>query len=384
MKTFTQIVGTTATNSPSTYGGSFTTLANNNSSQAVASGQALTNDQHRYLIQKYFDNERTVTLSTVGSMNLTLTVAPIAGATTATLTSVWTYITCMQLVTFSDGEQQNAQFTTGSAAISWQVPLNSGVTTAIKTVGVQNYPIPANVSKIKNDTINVGQLKYQPVFVQSIQEWDMINFLPYNSDIPNYCFIYNGTLRIFPIPSTTGNIITFNYKGRVPDFSFTDYTTGNITTMTVGSTSVTGTSTSWSTTGKYPLNTDVSFYNLYLRVDPPYGDGIWYPISRFNSDTSLTLALPVVNAPAISAGSTYTIGQMPLLQEDFHDMIVYGALRIYYSTIAKDTDKFKEFDALYKERLSLLAEYAGTKQVNVDLEDSPNVVNPNLFIYKSN
>jgi hypothetical protein len=64
-------------------------------------------------------------------------------------------------------------------------------------------------------------------------------------------------------------------------------------------------------------------------------------------------------------------------------MITYGALRTYYSTIAKDTDKFKEFDELYKERLSLLAEYAGTKQVNVDLEDSPNVVNPNLFIYSN-
>lgn len=383
MKTYTQLTGTTATTSPSTYGGSFTTLGNNNSSQALATAQSLVNDQHRQLLQRYFDNERTVTLATVGSQNLTLTIAPSAGATSATLTATWGHATCNQLITFSDGEQQNALFTSGSTAISWPLGLTSAVTTAIKTAGVQYYNIPADCSKIKNSTINVGQLKYQPVFIASRQEWDTVNFLPYNSDIPNYCFIYNGQLGIFPIPSTTGNIITFNYKCRVPDFSFQDYSTGTLAAagITAGSTSVTGLVTSWNTTGKFPTGTNISYWNLYFRVDPPYGDGIWYPISQFNSDTSLTLSIPIVNAPNITAASTYTIGQMPILHEDFHDMIVYGALKIYYSTIVKDTERFNEFKELYAERMDLLKEYDGTKQVNVDLESDPQQINPNLFIY---
>lgn len=361
----------------------FTNLSNNTSTSNDALAGQLISDQHRYLIQKYFDNEKTVQLSTIGGQSLTLTGAPVLGAVSATLTAVWPYQTCEQLVNFSNSDQRSVLFTNNSAVITWSVGLSAAATTAISTVGVQNYNIPANVSKIKNNTINVGQLKYQPVPIESIQEWDLVNFLPYTSDIPNYFFIYNGTLRIFPIPSTTGNIITFNYKTRVADLSFSDYTTGNLAAagMVAGSTSVTGLATNWSTTAGYPLNTDIGYYNLMIRANTPFGDGIWYPISSFQSNTALTLSLPVVNAPNITASTTYTIGQMPLLGEDFHDMLVYGALKVYFSSIVQDSNKFKEFDALYKDRLELLQEYLGTKQVNVDLGEEPVQVNPNLFYY---
>ena len=371
MKTFTTLQN---------LGGS---LTNNNASANLTLLGQLINDQHRYLIQRYFDNERSASFSTVGSRNMTTTAGISAGATTATLTAPWTYLTCQQYVNFSDSEQRLVNFALNSTAISWTVPLTGNVTTAISALGIQDYPIPANISKLKNDTINIGQMKFQPKFIQSRQEWDTVNFLPYNSDIPNYCFLYNGKLGIFPIPSTTGNVGTFNYKTRVADLTFADYSTGNIAAAgaVAGSTSITGTTTSWSATGKYPLNTDVTFYNLYLRIDPPFGDGIWYQIQQFNSDTSLTLVLPIISAPNITASTTYTIGQMPLLSEDFHDMIVYGALKTYFTSIVNDTSKFKEFSALYEERLELLKDYAGTKSVNVDLETEPNQINPNLFIY---
>lgn len=361
----------------------FTNLSNNTSTANASLGNQLINDQHRYLLQKYFDNERTVTTTTVGGQSLTLTTTLATNAVSGTLTAAWTFPTNQQLVNFSNGNQRTVLFTQGSAAISWTTGLTSSVTAAIASVGVQYYTIPANISKIKNDTINVGQLKYQPVPIMSRADWDTVNFLPYTSDIPNYYYIYNGQLGIWPIPSTTGNVLTFNYQTRVADLSFNDYTTGNIAVagITAGSVAVTGAATSWSTTGGYPLNTDLTYYNLMLRVNPPFGDGIWYPIRQFNSDTSLTLASPIVNAPNIISGTTYTIGQFPLLSEDFHDMLVYGSLKTYYSSIVKDLDKAKEFDGLYQERLELLDAYAGTKSVNVDLGVEPEVVNPNLFLY---
>lgn len=361
----------------------FTNLSNNTSTANAATGAQLINDQSRYLIQKYFDNERTVTTTTVGGMDLTLTGAPVLGATTGTLTAVWAYPTCNQLITFSNGEQYNGLFTYNSAAISWTTPLTAAATTSISTVGVQYYNIPANVSKIKNNTISVGQLKYQPTPIQTREEWDMVNFLPYTSDIPSYFFIWNGQLGIFPIPSTTGNVITFNYQTRVADLNFADYSTGTLAAggMVAGSVNVTGLATSWATTGLYPQNTDIGYFNLKIKANPPYGDGVWYPIRRFTGETSLVLDLPVVNAPNITAATTYSIGQFPLLQEDFHDMLVYGALMTYYSTIVKDVDRFKEFDRLYGDRLTLLESYAGTKQVNVDLGAEPQQVNPNLFLY---
>lgn len=363
----------------------FTDLSQNSTAANSSRGQQLMNDYHRYLLQKYFDNERTVTTSTVGGMSLTTTATMALNATSATLTASWSYPTVTQLVNFSNSNQRSVLFTNGSTAITWAVGLTASATTSISTVGVQDYTIPANISKIKNDTINVGQLKYQPTPVMTRQEWDLINFLPYTSDIPNYFFIYNGKLSIFPIPSTTGNVLTFNYQTRVADLSFADYSTGTIATagVTSGGTSVTGSSTSWNTTGLYPLNTNLSFYNLYIKFNPPYGDGIWYPISQFNSDTSLTLASPVVNAPNIISGTTYTIGQMPLLSEDFADMLVYGSLMTYFNAIVKDPDKYKMYKDLYDQRLVLLEVYAGTKSVNVDLESEPQAVNPNLFYFSN-
>lgn len=346
-------------------------------------GTTLASDYQRLLLQRFFDNERTFAIPTVGPQNITFTGSLAMGAKTATMTVAWTGPTCQQFVNFSSGDQRMSKFVNGLTTISWDVGLSTTATTAADTVGVRDYPIPANISKIKNDTVTVGQIVFQPFPVQSRAEWDTINTLPYTSDIPNYFFIWNGTVGIWPIPSTPNNVLTFNYKSRVPDLSFADYSTGNITTMVPGSYQVTGTATSWGTTGLFPLNTDISYFNLCLRVNPPYGDGIWYPIQSFQSDTTLTLSLPVINAPNITAGSTYTIGQIPILQEDFQDMLVYGPLMIYYSTIYKDEIQFKAFETLYNTRLTLLSEYAGTKSSTVDLEAEVVLQNPNLFPFSN-
>lgn len=451
----------------------YTSLSSNTTGANQLLGIQLMGDQHRYLIQKYFDNERTVTMTTVGGQTLTLTAAPDAGVTTATLSAAWPYTTGSQLInftgttktvtttvslaasavsatlsvvwpyttaavntTFSNGDKRVVSYTSGSAAITWGQGLSSTATTSLVTVstsdqrtgfftkgsttltwqlatdsfstvtlgtvGYQNYNIPANISKIKNDTINVGQLRFVPAPIQTRAEWDLINFLPYTSDIPNYFFIYNGQLLLWPIPSTTGNIITFNYKARIPDFSTAfifsstagaaysagstafDYQVGSLSGITAGSTSITGVSSAWNATGKYPLNVDVTQYNLYLQINAPYGEGIWYPIQSFQSDTALTLGLPIVSAPsATAAANQYSIGQLPVLSEDFADMLPYGALMTYYGSIKEpaDTNKFKLYQTMYTGRLALLEDYAGTKSVNVDLGATPQLTNPNLYPY---
>lgn len=377
-----------------------TTLSQNTSSANQALMIQLMGDQQRYLLQKYFDNERTYTTTTVGGASLTTTASLSSNATSATLTASWSYPTVQQLVNFSNGDQRLVLFTNGSTAISWVGGLSSAATTAITSVGVQRYAIPAVVSKITNDTITVGQLRYLANPVMTRNEWDLLNTLPYTSDIVNNFFIYNGNVEFFPIPSTTGNIITFNYKARVPDFSTAflfsdtngtayvagstvyDYQKGTLSGITANSTSITGVSTSWNTTGKFPLNTDVTYYNLYLNIAAPSGEGIWYPISQFNSDTSLTLAVPILNA-ASSTATTYSIGQLPILSEDFHDMLPNGALKTYFASIVENTNKFKMFDGLYANKLELLEQYAGTKQTNVDLGGSITPQNPNLYIYSN-
>ncbi len=374
-------------------------LATSLSQNITAANQSLLlqliNDEHRYTLQKYFDNEREYQTSTVGGMGLTATTSLSAGAVSATLTAAWTYPTVQQLVTFSDGDQRSVLFTNGSTAISWVGGLENNSTSALTTAGVQNYAIPATISKITSEFISIGQLRFVPVPILTRVDWDRVNFLPYASDIVNYAYIYNGQVRFWPIPSSTGNIIQFNYKAKVPDFTFlyqggstpwvagnvpTDYTLGTVTPPAVGAINVTGASTSWNATGKFPLNTDVTYFSLYLRIDPPNGDGTWYPISQFNSDTSLTLASPIQNQPTIAGGVTYSIGQMPILQEDFHDMLVYGRpLQTYFSSLVENQTKFKQFETLHQQSLTLMEDYLGTKQVNVDLEAEPVLSNPNNY-----
>ena len=358
----------------------FGELSLNTSTSNKSLGGQLISDQHRYLLQKYFDNERTYYTSTIGAEDITFTSALSADAKTATLDAAWTNPTSVQKVVFSNSDQREVTFMQGSPTITWQVGLSDAATTAASTVGVQFYAIPPQVSKIKNNTITIGQLQYTPAPVHSIQEWTKLNALPYSSDIPNYYYIYQDKVGFWPLPSTTGNIISFNYKARVPDLSFADYNTGTLTDITVGDSTITGDSTAWNSTESYPLNTDVSNYNLFLKMAPPEGDGIWYQIKQFNSDTSLELVSPVQNTASTTVAS-YTIGQLPLLQEDFHDMLVYGALKTYFSSIVTDKDKFGQYDNLYQNRMDLLEAYASDKSVNVDLGEQPVPNNPNLYIY---
>ncbi len=358
----------------------FQTLSLNSSSSNSTLGGILLNDQHRQLILKYFDTERSFTMLSIGPQTLAITTSTLAaGSTSATLTVAWpaTNITCRQLVVFSDGEQRNVTFTQGSTAISWQSPTTAVQTTsAISTVGVQAYPLPANISKIKNPTINVGQLVYTPAPVQSIQEWTKLNALPYTSSIPAYFYVYNNELNFFPIPSSSGEVITIYCQINVADMTYTDYSTGTIATMVVGSNAIVGSGSTWTT---FPQNVDLTFANLFLTVTPPGGDGLPYQIQSFQSATAATLLKPVVNAPNTS-GASYTIGQYPLLSSDFHDAILYGALRIYFASIVKDTDRFNLYAGLFKEKTDLMEFYLSSKQINVDLSVTPVLTNPNLFI----
>lgn len=360
----------------------FTTLSQNPTTANNSLAGILINQQHKYLLLRFFDNERTFTMLTIAPQTLAITTSTLAaGSTSATLTAIWptTNVTCQQLVVFSNGEQRTVNFTQGSSAITWQSPTTTVQTTAaISTQGVQAYPLPPNVSKVKNVTITVGQLVYTPIPVQSIQEWTKLNALPYSSSIPAYFYVYNNQLNFWPIPSNSGNVITINCQVEIADMTYEDYTTpGTIATMTIGSNAITGSGTTWSSTGLFPSGKDLTYANVFFTPNPPQGDGLAYQVQSFTSDTALTLLKPVVNAPA--TGGTLLIGQYPLLSPDFHDTIVYGALRTYFATIGKDTDKSAYFSQIYQEKLQQMEFYLSTKQVNVDLSQTVQTLNPNLF-----
>lgn len=287
----------------------FISFSQNTSTPNVVLGKQMINDAHRYLLQKYFNNEFTSTAETVGQQ--------------------------------------------------------------------QSYPLPANYSKMKSITINTGDLKWTLTEILTRREWDEMNVFPYYSDIPVNYFIYDNRVHIWPIPSANGNLITYNYKIRVPDLTFNDYTTGTVT-MTKESKEVTGSGTTWITNYLSGAGSAVNL-NLWLQPAAPKGDNNWYQVETIGSNTALSLWNVYPNTNETASAIPYTIGQMPLILEDFHDLLVYRPLVIYFSSINRDPVKAQQFKSLYDEGLELLSEYSGQKSVDVNLGRRPQNLNPNLF-----
>lgn len=418
-------------------------LTQNTTASNLARGAKLANIEHRYLLQKYFNNEGSYSISTVGGSSATLTSAPAVNAVSATLSVAWAFPTTSTTITFSDGETRIGSFINASTAVTWSVGLTgtkfnttaviasaatsatletawatatqssttvfsdgstktvtftlnstaitwvgglsqavsayvyTSVMTAVVSIGAQQfYRLPPNYSKLKSVTITVGNLKWTPTEVLTREEWDKLNVFPYYSDIPNNFFIYpggdhGGQIGIWPIPSTTGNTITFNYKYRLPDLSIADVTNTASLAVTQNSSTVTDSGASWTTTKNSQLE------SRWIKINDPKGDGLWYQIASIDSTSSLTLFQPYQGV-TVSTGTGVT-GQMPLLMEDFQDMLVWKPIIFYFSSIVPDPIKVKEFAEMYAQKLKQLDEYAGSKTINVNLGRRPMNRNPNLY-----
>jgi len=364
---------------------SFTTLKNlatnlstNTSTQNASLMAELINTEHRYLLQKYFSNETTYSIPTAGGTTATLTGSLSTAAITGTLTTAWTGNTTKIQVTFSNTNIRMVNFVNGSTLIFWDVPLTATATSSITLGGQQYYPLPPNYSKLKSITITIGNLTWTLGQVFTTQEWNQLNVFPYYADIPKNFYIFPGgdhgaQIGIWPIPSTTNNTITFSYKFRVPDLSIEDYTTPGTVSVTTKTGIVTGLTTS------FPLTTNIQNESRWIQFAQPTGDNLWYQITSIPSTTSILLYQPYQGI-TVAASSTYKIGQMPILMEDFQDMLVYKPLYIYFSSINKDPEKAQNFKDLYDERLELLEIYSGNNTINVNLRGSINTRNENVYV----
>jgi hypothetical protein len=109
------------------------------------------------------------------------------------------------------------------------------------------------------------------------------------------------------------------------------------------------------------------------------GDNLWYQIASVDSTTGLTLYQPY-QGNTITNSINWTIGQMPVLMEDFQDMLIWKPLAMYYSSaVGNDKTKASEYQDEYDRKLVLLEEYAGSKTVSVNLCRRTMNRNPNLY-----
>lgn len=238
--------------------------------------------------------------------------------------------------------------------------------------GTAAYTLPFNNKQVINTTVLIGSVLWQPTEVSTRKAYDALNVIPFQNDFPQYYYIYNNQLLIWPTPATSAQTITINFKRRIRDLSVADYTTGTVS-VTSASTTVTGSGTSWTTNmaGRW-INIPITASNTTS------GDDEWYQIASVASATSLTLNNAYQGGTV--TGGTYTIGEVPILPEDYQDLPLYRAMFVYHSTINENENKAKEYKLLYDEGYARLDAEFGSKTAGVGLTpENMSVVSPNLF-----
>lgn len=320
----------------------------------------------------------------------------------------------------------------------------------------QFYNLPPQVKKVINCTVTVGSVKWQPTETPTRQVWDRLNVITtYFQDYPSNFFIFNGQIGLFPIPASSGNPITINYKTRIPDLAqadvtdvtsgatvFVPYTATTTASPSKGSTtfvlsngwpfttgtyavtfanaaqdvqqvSLTNGSTfgSWSTgisgtatsTQTFRLSSGADFVSVtggtisafnkwmansgWIRIpssttDSANGDNQWYQISAFGTQVTYGTTVTLANqygGTTVTAGK-FTIGDMSILPEDYEDLPLYRTAAIYYTTRFPDPGKAQLYQKYWDDGILKLDEEFGSKTESVILPDVEQpLVNPNLF-----
>lgn len=248
--------------------------------------------------------------------------------------------------------------------------------TTTTTAQTQAYNLPSDFEVMENVTVSTGGYVWSGTPTADRAMWDRLNLVPYYSDFLQYVFIWNNQLLLWPIPSSSSNTITMNYKSRIVDPSQADVTTGTVS-VTSGETSVEHSATSFAQWMAQSGWLKIA-HSTAAATGGTNGDNRWYQISSVTDNNTLVLKNPYLGATV--AGGSFVIGDVPVLPEDYQDIPLHWALSIYYSSIVPDTNQATLYSTLYKEKLAYLDQKYGSKDYSPVLTDTQaKVYNPNLF-----
>ncbi len=233
--------------------------------------------------------------------------------------------------------------------------------------------LPYDVDLVESIFVTVSTTRHNPKPAPSRKFWDELHYSVQTSDTPEYWFVYNGQIGLWPRPSTAGNTISINAKVKPIDLNTADVTSSTITTLASASTALT-------------VSAGLTAQMAGFWIRPTFsttantGDGQWYEISSVTNATTATLVRNYGGVSITAGTAASTISQMPLLPEAFHDLPEQYASYRYWAK-EKDTRK-DEFKTMVTEGLNLLFNTFGVNDLSMvldDGEDTP-LINPNLVI----
>lgn len=245
--------------------------------------------------------------------------------------------------------------------------------TALTVASTTYVNLPYDVDLVESVNVVVGTTRYTPKPAPNRKFWDELHYSVQTNDTPQFWFVYNGQIGLWPRPVTNGNTIYINAKIRPIDLSVADITTSTITTLANASAALT-------------VNAGLTAQMAGWWIRPTYssvantGDGLWYEIASVTNATTGILVRNYGGNSIATGTAACTIAQMPLLPEAFQDLPeVYAAYR-YWS---KESDsRAVEFKSLVQTGVSDLFTSYGFADLSMVIDDGEGVemINPNLTI----
>lgn len=370
----------------------------------VLRGMQLINDSLRYLTQKYYFNEQQFQTFTVASQQvytLPFNVKDVINMTVKVGGILWQPV-----------ESPNRQFwdALNTVAFNSDFPQFSY---RFRANQLQLFPIPTSNNDLisinyKRRINDISQADYTAGTLSTTQ-WKTGEFTAVANSANLACtsVSYTPALAVNDIvtlaaPTSTGLPAGFspatnyyvktvtNTVNSISNPGNTDFTIvlslsmgGTAITPTTAGTGtlvytragnvITGSGTTWTT------NMAGRWMNIpQTASNTTSGDNAWYQILSVQSSTSLTLFNDYQGQDV--TGGTSTIGEVPILPEDYQDLALYRALWIYYTSIVSDPRAATGFKELFEQGKTVLDFEFGSKSTNPVLTPpTAPVFNPNLY-----
>ena len=331
------------------------------------------NDANRYLISKYYFNERSYvvpggTAAQTQFYNLPPQVKKLINATVAIGSVLWQPKECP---TRADWDALNVQtfyndfplyfFVYNGQVGIWPTPSANG------NVITMNYKTRIVDLIMPDVTATTLTFPYTVALTGTLLKGATSATLNANWSLPS------GTYQVIFSSGDINNIVFTN--GLTP-ITWTNPLSANATaTLTIKNTNSVDIFTA--TAGSFAKWMVGNW--LIIPYTQTGGDQQWYQIGSYLDSTHITLANEYTGATSLSA-VTCTIGQCSILPEDYQNLPLFYMGMVYYSTRFPDQTRFNLYKDLYTSGIAQLDSEFGSKTTSVVLQDSPlQVINPNLF-----
>lgn len=211
--------------------------------------------------------------------------------------------------------------------VSAKAPFLSIETTPTKdTVASQEgYQIPNTIQSVRGVKITLaGGTIYRPRPVEDPRYWEYLQSMQVgDSDVTRFYMKEGNQVLLWPEPATAGSEIQIRGRKKMIDMSIDDYDTGTIDSATNDDETIVGTTgtTSWA----------IGTIGNWIRIDYSYGDFQWYEIDSITDTENLELVKPFEGTTFTGQTETYKIGEFSNIPGEFHPLLYYRPLALYYS-----------------------------------------------------